>query len=69
MCCPIVRLIDKAGEIWRGSVRQFYRDNDMGRVTARGIHKQLRSYGDANVGGGACSDFRLVLVKCADLRA
>lgn len=53
-------LSDSEGVIWRGTLRQFYRDNDMTREQAKDIHAQLRRYGDANVGGGAAGDFRLL---------
>jgi hypothetical protein len=54
-------LSDSEGEIWRGTLRQFYRDNNMDRAAARDIHAQVRRYGDANVGGGASGDFKLLL--------
>ena len=53
-------LSDSEGVIWRGTLRQFYRDNNMDRTAVRDIHAQLRRYGDANVGGGAAGDLKLL---------
>lgn len=56
---PKVRVLHNGAELWRGSIRQFYRNNDMDSEAARDIHAQLRRYGNANVGGGAAGDFTL----------
>jgi len=59
---PTVVLVTADGiEIWRGPLRRFVDDNDMGRTALRSIAAQLRRYANAVVGGGAVGDFRLDL--------
>lgn len=61
----IARLSNGAGEIWRGALRQFYRDNAMHRADARRIHTEIRQHGNAQLGGGATGDFTLELVRAS----
>jgi hypothetical protein len=65
---PKVRVLHNGQELWRGPIRDFYRSNDMDSAAAHDIHKQLRKYGDAIVGGGAAADFMLVLSSEGDLK-
>lgn len=58
---PTVALSAEGTEVWRGSLRQFLDDNDMGHESVPGIAAQLRRYGNAIVGGGAAGEFRLRL--------
>lgn len=62
MNAPSVLLLDAGKEVWRGPIRQFYRNNDMVSSAARKIHKQLRRYDFATVGGGASGDMELWLL-------
>jgi hypothetical protein len=64
----VVLMDEQGADVWEGSLREFFRDNGMGRADARAIIDQLRPRQDtghmepATIGGGAAPQFELMLI-------